>query len=283
MWWSWNARLKSDPVDAMFRGAEKPTGAVVVEANWRDNPWFTAELEQERLDCLRMNADQYDHIWEGGYLSVADGAYFAKQLAEAKASGRIGEVAYDPLMDIWTFWDLGIADYTAIWVAQFIGTQVRVLNYCEGQGQPLAFYVSWLRDNGYKHALCFLPHDGAKRDGLTAVKFEDHLRQAGFQVHTVANQGKGAAMQRIEAARRLFPSIYFNAATTQAGRDALGWYHEKRDERRVIGLGPEHDWASHGADAFGLMCTVHRYPYTTSDYEDEDEEEERGRSAIAGY
>jgi phage terminase large subunit len=62
MWWSWNPRLESDPVDVMLRGPEKPTGAVVVEANWRDNLWFTAELEQERTDCLRMNPGQYDHI-----------------------------------------------------------------------------------------------------------------------------------------------------------------------------------------------------------------------------
>jgi phage terminase large subunit len=46
----------------------------------------------------------------------------------------------------------------------------------------------------------------------------------------------------------------FNEATTKGGRDALGWYHEKRDEARGIGLGPEHDFASHGADAFGLLA-----------------------------
>ena len=59
---------------------------------------------------------------------------------------------------------------------------------------------------------------------------------------------------RIEAGRRLFPSIWFNETTTEAGREALGAYHEKRDIVRQIGLGPDHDWASHGADAFGLMC-----------------------------
>jgi phage terminase large subunit len=48
--------------------------------------------------------------------------------------------------------------------------------------------------------------------------------------------------------------VWFNEATTEAGRDALGWYHEKRDEARGIGLGPEHDWSSHAADAFGLMA-----------------------------
>ena len=44
-WWSWNPRRKVDPVDVMFRGPEKPSGAIVVEANWRDNPWFPAVLD----------------------------------------------------------------------------------------------------------------------------------------------------------------------------------------------------------------------------------------------
>jgi phage terminase large subunit len=107
IWASWNARRKTDPVDLMFRGAEIPTGAVVVKANWRDNPWFTAELEQERLDCLRMQPDQYDHIWEGGYITVASGAYFAKQLAECKAHNRIGVIGADPLMTLRAYWDIG--------------------------------------------------------------------------------------------------------------------------------------------------------------------------------
>jgi phage terminase large subunit len=92
------------------------------------------------------------------------------------------------------------------------------------------------------------------------IKFEDHLRSAGFNVQTVKNQGRGAAMQRVEAARRLFPRIWFNADTTTAGLEALGAYHERIDEKRQIGLGPEHDWASHGADAFGLMCVAYEEP-----------------------
>ena len=59
-------------------------------------------------------------------------------------------------------------------------------------------------------------------------------------------------MMRIEAARRVFPRCWFNDSTTEAGRDALGYYHERQDEKRSIGLGPEHDWSSHAADAFGI-------------------------------
>ena len=76
----------------------------------------------------------------------------------------------------------------------------------------------------------------------------------------VANQGKGAAMARIEALRRLFPAIWLNEATTEGLRDALGWYHEKKDEDRNIGLGPEHDWSSHSADAAGLMAVAYEEP-----------------------
>ena len=142
LWFIWNPRRKSDPIDRMFRGAEKPSGAVVVQANWKENPWLTNELEQERHDCLRIRPDSYPHIWEGDYVSAAAGAYFAQSLSEAKAQGRISNVARDPLMALRTYWDIGgtgaKADACAIWVAQFVGREVRVLDYYEAQGQPLA-------------------------------------------------------------------------------------------------------------------------------------------------
>ena len=72
--------------------------AIVLNANWRDNPFFPSVLEQERQDCLRITPDQYDHVWEGGYASVISGAYYAKVLTEAKNDRRIGRVSADPLL-----------------------------------------------------------------------------------------------------------------------------------------------------------------------------------------
>jgi len=259
-WFSWNPRRKSDPVDAMLRGQEQPTGSAVVKANWRNNPFFTAELEQERQDCLRQQPEQYDHVWEGGYVTILDGAYYARHINDARLSGRIGRSAHDPLMKFRAFFDIGgtgaRADAVAIWIAQFIGREIRALDYYEAVGQPLASHVEWLRENGYtpSRTEIFLPHDGSTNDKVYDVSYESALRSALYNVTVIPNQGKGAAKKRIEAARRYFPSIWFNEATTQAGLDALGWYHEKKDEDRAIGLGPEHDWSSHGADAFGLMC-----------------------------
>lgn len=264
MWWSWNPLRKSDAVDVMFRSEAKPTGSIVVRANWSDNPWFPSVLEQERQDCLDKTPDQYDHIWEGGYATVLSGAYYAQALAQAKLQKRIGAVASDPLMPLKAFWDIGVRDATAIWVAQFVGREIRVLDYYEAVGQPLASHLQWLRTRGYGQAECILPHDAAQADAITATRFEDHIRSAGFRVETIPNQGKGAALKRIEAARRLFPAIWFNEVTCQAGLDALGWYHEKLDEKRGIGLGPEHDWSSHGSDAFGLMCVAYDAPRVKS-------------------
>jgi phage terminase large subunit len=154
------------------------------------------------------------------------------------------------------------ADAFTIWACQFIGKEIRWLDYYEAVGQPLAAHLNWCRSKGYTpdRAQFWLPHDGSTNDKVYDVSYESALRDAGYMVTVVPNQGKGAASARIESARRLFPSMWFNEATTEGGRAALGWYHERKDEARGIGLGPEHDWASHGADAFGLGCVVYDEP-----------------------
>jgi phage terminase large subunit len=269
LWFSWNPRHRTDPVDMMFRGDEVPTDSRIVRANWDDNEWFPAELEQERLDCLRMQPDQYEHIWEGGYITVAEGAYYAKQLADAKAGGRIDDINPDPLLTIRLFVDIGgtgaRADAFVIWVAQFAGSKIKVLDHYETVGQELGDHLAWLRSRGYTsdRAQFYLPHDGRQNDKLVRSSYETALRDAGYKVTIVGDTTKGAKTFRIEATRRCFPNIWFDDKKTEAGRLALGWYHEKRDEERNVGLGPEHDWSSHSADAFGLMCVAHEEPKPT--------------------
>jgi len=258
LWFGWNPMRANDPVDMMLRGKNMPTDSIVVKCNWNENPWLPKVLEQERKDCLSATPEQYGHIWEGEYATVLEGAYFAKGLTEAQLENRIGFVAADPIMKIYAAWDIGgssnRSDATSIWIFQFIGTEIRLLNYYEAVGQPFEAHVNWLRDNGYEKATCLLPHDGRKHDTVFSVTPEGYLRTAGFNVDVVKNQGAGAAIQRIEAVRQLLPSCRFNAETTEGGREALGWYHEKRDPVRGIGLGPNHDWSSHSADSFGLIA-----------------------------
>ncbi len=264
IWASWNPGFARDPIDELLRGPNPPPDAVVVEANWNDNPWFPATLNEEREYDKTHRPEQYGHIWEGEYARIYEGAYYADQLEQARKDNRIGFIGPDPLMQIRAYWDIGgtgaKADATSIWVCQFIGKEIRVLNYYEAVGQQLADHAAWLRSNGYGKALCKLPHDGANHEKVNRVTYASALRDAGFDVQVLPNAGGGAAMKRVEAGRRRFPIMFFNEGPTQGGREALGAYHEKRDEARGIGLGPEHDWSSHAADSFGAMALDYEEP-----------------------
>lgn len=265
LWVTWNPLRKTAAVESRFRNV-KSERIKVVELNWRDNPKFPAVLERARLDDMENRPDQYAHIWEGEFATILTGAYFARDLTLAKEQNRIGFVAPDPLMTLRVFVDIGgtgaKADAFSMWLAQFVGREIRVLDYYEAVGQPLSTHLDWLRSKGYtsERAQIWLPHDGAMHDKVHDATYESALTQAGYKVTVVPNQGKGAAKARIEAARRLFPSMFFNDKPTEPGRAALGWYHEKRDNNRGIGLGPNHDWSSHAADAFGLMCVSYEMP-----------------------
>lgn len=67
LWFSWNPRHKTDPVDVLLRGPNRPPSAVVVRSNWRDNPWFPDVLRQEMEWDRARDTDKYDHIWAGEY------------------------------------------------------------------------------------------------------------------------------------------------------------------------------------------------------------------------
>lgn len=230
----------------------------------------TGILSSDELSSLKrgMSEEQYAQEFECSFDTAVLGAYFARGLAEARTQGRIGKVSADPLLPIRAFVDIGgtgaHADAFVIWIIQWVGQEIRCLDYYESIGQPLAEHVAWLRKRGYEKAIIHLPHDGVKPDNFIGKRYADHLGEAGFDVPTpTPNQGAGAASMRVEAVRRLFPKMWFNESTTEAGRDALGYYHERKDETRNIGLGPEHDWSSHCADAFGLMAVCYEEPSRT--------------------
>jgi len=261
LWVTWNPKRKGSATDQRFRQTKDPR-TKVAEINWRDNPKFPAILDRVRRRDQEERPDDYEHIWEGAYETGVEGAYYAKPLSLARQQNRVCRLGEDPLMVIRLFADIGgtgaKADAFSFWAAQFVGKEVRTLNHYEVSGQPAAAHVAWLRENGYtpERAKIWLPHDGSTQDRVFDVSYASLFRSLGYEVVVVPNQGRGAAKQRIEAARRVFPRIWFDAEKTEAGREALGYYHEKRDEVRNVGLGPAHDWSSHSADSFGLMCVV---------------------------
>lgn len=101
IWFSWNPRDASDPVDRFLRGHDAPEDAIVVRSSFEDNPWFPEVLEQERLLDLKNNRDRYAHIWLGEYEPAAIGAIWDRQTlhqhrrSEPPTLGRV-LVAVDP-------------------------------------------------------------------------------------------------------------------------------------------------------------------------------------------
>lgn len=263
MIWTWNPEFDHDPIDKLFRGeAGPPPNSIVKEVSHKDNPWFAATpLQAEMEHDYKIDTATAEHVWGGRYISAVEGSYYAEQLAKVREEGRICVLPRDPVLSVRCFWDLGYRDATSIWVVQFIDREIRVLDYLEGRGQQMAHYIEQLRSRGWGEAVQELPHDGAQQRVTAVGSAEEILRAAGFQVRTIPNQGKGAALERVEAARRLFPRIWFNDTPPVAsGMKALAAYHERRDENRNVGLGPMHDWASDPADAFGLMAIAYEEP-----------------------
>lgn len=277
IWASWNPTRKDDAIDKFLRFGRFSQGeCVCIPVNFDGNPWWTDELEQERKLELENYPERYGHTYLGEYAGAFEGAYFAKLLIEAKMQGRLRQITRDDMVPLRAFIDIGgagaKADAFTIWIVQWIEDRIHVLDYYEARGQVLAAHAQWIRDSGYEKALFYLPHDGAHTDKVVGKTYANHWEDAGFTVETVVpNQGPGAASIRIENVRRLKNKYHFNngptrdrADATEPGRLALGFYHEKRDPTRNIGLGPEHDWASHGADGFGLMATCYEPPASTA-------------------
>lgn len=263
IWVTWNPASERSATHQRFR-IKATDDMKIVEMNWTDNPWFPPVLNEERLRDKDARPDDYEHIWEGGLKTAWKGSYFAKQLADARAAGRIGYVDRHPNMAIRTYWDLGRKDHTSIWVCQWVDSTVRMIDHIAGSGQSPGYYFEELRSRGYAGCHVGLPHDGAQvppssPDGLS---YEDQARQAGFDPEIIKSGNKAAPMQRIDAARKVFPFVHFDKDKCAAGLKSLAAYREDWHEEKQVGLGPRHDWASHDADAFGLMCVDYEEPKT---------------------
>jgi phage terminase large subunit len=196
-----------------------PPNAIGAEMNWRDNPWFPAILNRKRLADQAKRPDSYDHIWEGDFVGLVEGSYFAKQLSEARAGNGL-PAEPDPLMTMRAYWDIGgtgnNADACSIWIVQMVGPRVLVHDYYEVSDSRLQLTSTGCGITATAKPSVFCRTMGKTHDKVFPVTFESELKAAGFEVKVVPNMGRGAALKRIEAVRRLFPNIWFNEATTTA-------------------------------------------------------------------
>lgn len=269
---AWQEVIRASLADrsgwAVFIGT--PRGLNHFAEQWdkaqRDDEWLTLRLRasetgllpKAELDDARkeMSDEQYQAEFECSFEASVVGAYWGRELAEADKAGRVTGVPYQPEVGVDTWWDLGIADATAIWFTQNVGREVHVIDYYENSGEGLPHYAKVLQDRGYVYGGHNAPHDIAVRELGTGKSRLETAAALGIRFTTVPNIGLADG---IDAVRPFIARCWFDRAKTERGRLALASFRKTWDEKRkVFSTAPYHDWSSHGAAAFRYLAVGHK-------------------------
>lgn len=258
----------NDELDDTYRRfiTEPPPDSLVIQINWRDNPWFPDVLEKERLHLKAMNTELYEHVWEGNCYSNKDGSYYAKIINPHQCL----DFETDPKLPVHTAWDLGVSDSTAIWFFQYSpGGQMRFVHSYEAHGEGLQHYISYLHDwrdrNQIVYGKHIAPHDIRVRElGTGKSRFE--TAQSMGITFDIAPQM--SLEDGIQAVRSMLPVCWFNSDMERGclgGLRALRRYRKEFDEvKGVYKQRPLHDASSHYADAMRYAAIGYTPPVSVN-------------------
>jgi len=221
----------------------------------RETGVFTPEqLEAERREIAKERGDdEAQNIIQQEYFCSWDaaipGSYYGKIIAKLEEAGRITEVPHDPRYPVYTAWDLGVGDSTAIWFIQEIGLEVHVIDYYENSGVGADHYARILKERDYNYEGHYLPHDADDREwGNNASSRVDTLKSLG--VRPIRVQKRASVDDGINAVRVLLPRCRIDRDRCARGLGALRQYQRTWDDKlKCFSQKPLHDWTSHAADA----------------------------------
>jgi hypothetical protein len=214
----------------------------------------TGVVDETELKAAKneMGEDKYRQEFECSFDAAVEGSYYGQILNELEDKKHMQEIPYEELSKTFTAWDLGMGDSTSIWVAQLVGSEVRLIDYYENHGVGLDHYVKWIRDNDYIKAEHILPHDVRVRELGSGKSRLEMLEEAGLEIKIAPRMGLDDGIQ---AVRRLLPRCWFNVPKVQIGLNCLRNYRRDYDEKRKIFYErPLHDWSSHGSDSFRYLA-----------------------------
>jgi len=194
----------------------------------------------------------------GEWVADIEGAVYDEQLAWLEKNNKITKVPYDPRHEVHTWWDIGRSDYTAIWFAQYVAREVRLIDYFQVNKKEPTFFVKMLKDKGYNYGVHNLPHDAAydRFEGPSAEKqFKEAWPNADWRTH-----GRTRDVQEdLYATRTFMPRCVFDLEKCYDGIEALRNYAREWDERlKKYKDKPSADIYSHGADAFRYLAIGYR-------------------------
>jgi len=235
------------------------TWAVVLEPASTSGVFTPEELARFQRG---MDPDEYRQEYECSFEAAIRGAYYATQIEAARAAGRVRQVPLDPTAVVDTYWDLGWDDATAIIFAQTIGRELHIVDYLEARHESLGYYAAELdrrqRAGRYVYGWHHLPHDANKTELGSGKSMREQLRTLGLQQLRVVPQAE--VEEGIQAARALFPRVWFDETRAALLVDHLSAYRQEWIERtQTYGSKPRHDEHSHGADAFRYLAMAREF------------------------
>lgn len=250
IWLTFNPDLETDETYQRFI-LKTPPDALVLNVNWRDNPWFPGVLQQELDHLKEVDHDAYLNVWEGNCRQNLDGAVYAKELRLAREENRITRVPSDATKPVDVYFDLGWADKTSMWFGQSIAFEYRIVDFYQNRQYPISHYLQIIQNKGYVIGTIWLPHDASAKQLGTGKSIEELVRAAGYRVNVLPRTD---IQTGINAARTIFQQCYFDEQRCSDGIQALMHYRYEVDEDGKWSQKPLHDEYSHAADAFRYLA-----------------------------
>lgn len=263
---SFNPELEIDETWQRFI-LRPPSDSLVIEMNWRDNPWFPKELDAERLDCAERDPVGYKTIWEGQCRQAVEGSIYGDVLEKARVDGRVTRVPHDEALPVYTCWDLGVLDATAIWFFQVtLGGEIHWIDYHEDNGPGIGHYARIVKERPYSYRSHYAPHDVKGRElGTGGVGMAQNVKQValGFGLILLPVKRLDPKDSRedeagIAVVRDAFGRMWFDELRCKVGLQMLSRYrrgfNRALEEFRPV---PIHDGASHCADAMRCGMVGH--------------------------
>lgn len=261
LFFSWNPRYKTDPVDKFFR-RNPPSNAISVLANWNDNPWFDDTALRQDMEADYANDPvKAEHVWGGGY-GVSEGSILGRWITKARNQSRVSDaVRYDPQgAPIVISSDLGFRDTASWWFWQPTVGGFRLVAYMGESGMDADDWTVEVQlkldELGAQLGCIWLPHDArAKTFQSKHTSVERFARAFGVDKVKVVPQSRKA--DQISAARAVIDRCSFAESACSDGIDGLeAWEFEFNHDLQVFSKEPLHNWASHPGDAFAYGCQV---------------------------
>lgn len=237
MWFSWNPDQPTDPIDVLLRGDKPPPGAIVVEANYTDNPWFPDELRAEMEYDRGRDPDKYAHVWCGKYRQNSEARVFK--------NWRIEEFDVDPAWILRQGADWGFAvDPSVLIQCAIVGRTL----YVPHEAYRVGCEVDFLPE-------LFLTVPDAERWPTTADSSRpetiSYMQRHGFPKMLAAIKGKRSVEEGVEFLRSFDIVVHPRCTHTV---DELRNYSYETDPLTGVVLAKLKDKDNHVIDSLRYAC-----------------------------